>query len=51
MKAGGDVLGRCAEDQWVRDDDFGDVGAGEADAGEQGEDGVGVGGGFEAGPA
>ena len=48
-KAGRDALHRSAEEQRVRRDDGGDVGAGEADAGEQGDDGIGVGGRVEAG--
>ena len=47
-KAGADVLHRSAEEQRVCGDDGGNVGAGEADAGEQGEDGIRVGGGVEA---
>ena len=38
-----------AEEQRVLGDDGGHVGAGEAEAGKEGEDGVGIGGGFEVG--
>jgi hypothetical protein len=37
------------EKQWVRGDDDGDVSAGEAGAGEQGEDSIRIGGGVETG--
>jgi len=44
-KAGSEVLGGSAEEERFRGDDGCDVGAGEASAVEQVEDGIGVGGG------
>nr|CAB3467551.1 unnamed protein product [Digitaria exilis] len=49
-EAGAEFLRRGAEEQRICRDDGGDAVTGEADAREQGEDGVGAGGGVEAGP-
>jgi len=48
-KAGVDGTHGSAEEQRVRGDDGGDVVAGEAGAGEQGEDSIRIGGGVKAG--